>query len=209
MMQHFKEFKNPSRENKVLLLVDENSSHKNIEVLQFARIIAYLYFAFLRIAPAVFNQFMHISTVLWKHIMIKLLQSGYKVPSKKGGFGIPGSTPTYTPNDISSVPSVTRSKLTRRRHEGSRVLTSTPNIDEIKTKLPEKKAVELRCSAKRAKKKISFQEDFDVEMANDDDDDEDTPCSRLMQDPRTDDRKLAVLTERQACRSSERKEWMW
>nr|CAD7595685.1 unnamed protein product [Timema genevievae] len=54
------------------------------------------------------------------------------------------------------VTSGTRDKSKKRRHEGTKVLRSTPNIEEIKTKIIKKKAVEMHRSAKRAKKKISF-----------------------------------------------------
>nr|CAD7392734.1 unnamed protein product [Timema cristinae] len=61
------------------------------------------------------------------------------------------------PSDISPVPSGTRSKSKRIRHDGTKVLTSTLNIEESKTKIAEKKADEMRLSEKRAKKKNFFQ----------------------------------------------------
>ncbi|PSN42643.1 hypothetical protein C0J52_08690 [Blattella germanica] len=83
------------------------------------------------------------------------------------------------PQEISPMPSASRSGEKKRRGVGSQVLTSSPFVSALKAKEAEKRAVEERRAARRAKKQLHFDVDSEEDENCDfeaDEDDNDASC---------------------------------
>ncbi|XP_050293375.1 uncharacterized protein LOC126733931 [Anthonomus grandis grandis] len=219
-MQHFREYSNPLKANKVLLLVDGHASHKTLDVTRFAKengieMICFPPHCTHRLQPLDVCFFRPLKT-FYDQDVTKWLKchpgrtvSSYQIGGlfaaaygkaatnqnavsgliKTGKWPLnPDIFPDYLfnpamvtdryqdsdtqvanhslninnisvirPQDISPLPSSSgiQANPRKRKAEGTKVLTSTPILEELKAREAEKQAAEFRKAAKRTKKNLT------------------------------------------------------